>query len=157
AVHRAREAGARAEADVQAALAWRDFMVSDYSDTGAAQWLADRDLALLRGTGRRAGTGVVAAEGVRYTAEHVVLASGADPIVPAIPGLRELDGVWSTREATGMTAVPERLMVLGGGPDGLELSQVARRLGGEVGLVEGEAHVLAREPAPRGAALGKAL
>ena len=48
AVHGAREAGASAEVDVPAALHWRDFMVSNYSDTGAAQWLADRDRAAAR-------------------------------------------------------------------------------------------------------------
>jgi pyruvate/2-oxoglutarate dehydrogenase complex dihydrolipoamide dehydrogenase (E3) component len=100
---------------------------------------------------------VVDVDGVRYTAEHVVLASVADPVVPPIQDLRELDGVWSAREATGMTAVPERLFVLGGGPAGLELSQVVRRLGGEVILVEGEADALAREPAPLEEALGEAL
>jgi dihydrolipoamide dehydrogenase len=157
AVHGALEAAATAQVDVKAAFAWRDFMVSGYSDAGAAQWLADRDIVLLRGTGRLAGTGVVEVDGVRYTAEHVVLANGADPIAPRIPGLRGLDGVWSTREATGMTAVPERLVVLGGGPAGVELAQVARRFGGEVVLVEGEAHVLAREPAPLGEALSEAL
>jgi pyruvate/2-oxoglutarate dehydrogenase complex dihydrolipoamide dehydrogenase (E3) component len=107
--------------------------------------------------GRLDGTGVVEVDGVRHTAEHVVLANGADPIVPPIPGLRELDGVWGTREATGMTAVPERLIVLGGGPAGLELVQVVCRFGGGVVLVEGEARVLAREPAPLGEALGEAL
>jgi pyruvate/2-oxoglutarate dehydrogenase complex dihydrolipoamide dehydrogenase (E3) component len=157
AVHGAREAGAKAEVDVQATLDWRDFMVSNYSDTGAAQWLADRGIALLRGRGRLAGTGVVEVEGVRYTAEHVVLANGADRIIPPVPGLRELDGVWGTNEATGMKAVPRRLLVLGGGAAGVELGQVVRRLGGEVALVEGAQHVLAREPAPLGEALGEAL
>src|SRR6201987_4434726 len=47
AVHAAREAAAKAEVDVQAALEWRDFMVSNYSDKGAAQWLADRGITLL--------------------------------------------------------------------------------------------------------------
>jgi len=157
AVHGALEAGARAKLDVQAALDWRDFMVSNYSDTGAARWLADRAIALLRGRGRLAGTGVVEVDGVRYTAEHVVLANGADPIVPPIPGLRELEGVWGTNEATGMKSVPRRLIVLGGGPAGAELSQIVRRLGGEVVLVEGAEHVLAREPVPLGHALGEAL
>ena len=157
AVHGAREAAARAEVDVQAALDWRDFMVSNYSDTGAAKWLADRGIALLRGRGRLAGTGVVEVDGVRYTADHVVLANGADPVVPPVPGLRELDGVWGTNEATGMKAVPRRLVVLGGGPAGVELAQVVRRLGGEVALVEAAEHVLAREPAPLGEALGEAL
>jgi dihydrolipoamide dehydrogenase len=157
AVHGAREAAASAEVDVQAVLDWRDFMVSNYTDTTAAHWLADRGIAVLRGSGRLAGTGVVEVEGVRYTAEHVVLANGADPIVPPVPGLRELDGVWGTNEATGMKAVPSRLLVLGGGAAGLELGQVVRRLGGEVTLVEGGPHVLAREPAPVGEALGEAL
>ena len=157
AVHGAREAAASAEVDVQAALDWRDVMVSDYSDTTAAQWLADRGIALLRGRGRLAGTGVVEVDGVRYTAEHVVLANGADAVVPPVPGLRELDGVWSTNEATGMKAVPRRLVVLGGGAAGVELAQVVRRLGGEVALVEATERVLAREPAPLGEALGEAL
>ncbi len=157
AVHGAREAGAKAEVDVQAALDWRDFMVSNYSDATAAKWLADRGIDLLRGTGRLAGTGVVEVEGVRYTADHVVLANGADPVVRPVPGLRELDGIWGTNEATGMKAVPKRLIVLGAGPAGVELAQVVRRLGGEVALVEAAEHVLAREPAALGEALGDAL
>ena len=112
---------------------------------------------LLRGTGRLAGTGVVEVDGVRHTAEHVVLANGADPIVPPVPGLRELDGVWTNREVTGMKAVPRRLLVLGGGPVGVEMAQAVRRLGGEVALVEGAEHVLPREPAPLGEALGEVL
>ena len=157
AVHGAREAAASAEVDVAAALAWRDFMVSDYSDAGQERWLAGAGIDLLRGSGRLAGTGVVEVDGVRHTAEHVVVATGADPIVPPIPGLRELDGIWTNREATGMKAVPRRLLVLGGGPVGVELAQAVRRLGGEVVLVEGAEHVLSREPAPLGEALGEVL
>ena len=157
AVHGAREAAATAEVDVRAALQWRDFMVSNYSDTGAAQWLTDHKITLLRGSGRLAGPGVVEVDGVRHTAEHVVLANGADPFVPPVPGLAELDGVWGTNQATGMQAVPERLMVLGGGAAGVELAQAVRRLGGEVALVESSDHVLAREPAPLGEALTEAL
>jgi pyruvate/2-oxoglutarate dehydrogenase complex dihydrolipoamide dehydrogenase (E3) component len=157
AVHGAREAGASAQIDVPAALAWRDFMVSDYSDAGQERWLADRGIDLLRGYGRLAGRGAVDVDGVRYTAAHVVLANGADPVVPPIPGLQELEGVWSTREATGMKAVPRRLVVLGGGPAGVELAQVVRRFGGEVALVEGADRVLAREAAPLGEALGEEL
>jgi dihydrolipoamide dehydrogenase len=157
AVWGARAAGARAEVDVQAALAWRDYMVSKYSDANQARWLADKGIELLRGSGKLAGVGGVEVDGVRYTAEHVVLANGADPVVPPVPGLRELDGVWTTREATGMKAVPRRLVVLGGGPAGVELAQVAHRFGGEVALVEGAERLLHRDPAPLGDALGAAL
>src|ERR1700745_3928654 len=137
AVHAAREAAASAQVDVPAALAWRDFMVSNYSDAGQQRWLADRGIDLLRGTGRLAGTGVVEVDGVRHSAEHIVVATGAAPFVPPVPGLRELEGVWSTREATSMKAVPRRLLVLGGGAAGVEVAQLVRRLGGGAAVVEG--------------------
>jgi pyruvate/2-oxoglutarate dehydrogenase complex dihydrolipoamide dehydrogenase (E3) component len=157
AVHGAREAVSKADVDVEAALAWRDFMVSNYSDAGQERWLADAGITLLRGSGRLAGVGVVEVDGVAHTADNIVLANGAEPVIPPIPGLRELDGIWTNREATGMKAVPRRLIVLGGGPVGVELSQAVRRFGGEVVLVEGSGHVLAREPAPLGEALGEVL
>jgi pyruvate/2-oxoglutarate dehydrogenase complex dihydrolipoamide dehydrogenase (E3) component len=157
AVQGARDAGARAEVDVEAALAWRDFMVSGYSDAGQERWLASRGIDLLRGAGRLAGTGVVEVGDARHTAEHIVVATGADPIVPPVPGLREIEGLWGTREATSMKAVPRRLLVLGGGSAGVELAQVVRRLGGEAALVEGADRVLPREPAALGMALAEAL
>jgi pyruvate/2-oxoglutarate dehydrogenase complex dihydrolipoamide dehydrogenase (E3) component len=157
AVHEAREAESTAEVDVDRALAWRDFMVSDYSDAGQERWLADAGIDLLRGSGRLAGPGVVEVDGARHTAEHVVLAAGADPVIPPIPGLRELEGVWTNREVTGMKAIPRRMLVLGGGPVGVEMAQAVRRFGGEVALVEGGDHLLAREPAPLGEALAEVL
>jgi dihydrolipoamide dehydrogenase len=157
AVHDAREAAATAEVDVKAAFAWRDFMVSDHSDAGQERWLADNGIDLIRGSGRLAGPGVVEVEGVRHTADNVVLANGADPVVPPVSGLRELDGVWTNREATAMTAVPRRLLILGGGPVGVEMAQAVRRLGGEAVVVDMADHVLGREPAPLGEGLGEAL
>jgi dihydrolipoamide dehydrogenase len=115
AVRGAVEAGATARIDVQAALAYRDFMVSDYSDAGQQRWLAGEGIDLLRGTGRLAGSGVVEVDGVRHTADHIVVATGSDPVIPPIPGLADLDGVWTSREATGMKAVPSHLLVIGGG------------------------------------------
>ncbi|MBV9795203.1 MAG: NAD(P)/FAD-dependent oxidoreductase [Actinobacteria bacterium] len=153
----AREAAATAEVDVAAALAYRDYMVSDYSDAGQVRWLAGEGIDLLRGTGRLAGPGVVEVDGARHTARHVVLATGSDPVIPPVPGLRELAGVWTNREVTAMKAVPRRLLILGGGPVGAEMAQAVRRLGGEVVLAEGSSHVLAREPKPLGDALGVEL
>jgi pyruvate/2-oxoglutarate dehydrogenase complex dihydrolipoamide dehydrogenase (E3) component len=157
AVHAARDATAQAHVDVAATLAWRDFMVSGYSDAGQQRWLASAGIELLRGRGRLTGIGVVEVDGARHTAQHVVVATGSDPIAPPIPGLRDLEGVWGSREATGMTSIPERLLILGAGPVGVELGQAVRRLGAEVAIVDGAEHVLAREPAPLGEALGVML
>jgi pyruvate/2-oxoglutarate dehydrogenase complex dihydrolipoamide dehydrogenase (E3) component len=157
AAHGANEAAGQAEVDAVAALAWRDFMVSNYSDAGQLRWLADHGIALIRGRGRLAGTGVVEVGGVRYTAKHVVVATGSEPIIPAVPGLRELDGIWTNREVTGMKAVPRRLLILGAGAVGVEMAQAVRRLGGQVVLVVNSAHVLPREPRPLGEALTEVL
>jgi len=132
-------------------------MVSNYSDAGQARWLADRGIALIRGVGRLDGPGVVEVNGTRHTAENVVVATGSDPAVPPIPGLDGLAGVWGTREATSMKAVPRRLIVLGGGSAGVEIAQVVMRLGGETVLVEGADRLIPREPAPLGKALAEAL
>ena len=58
AVHGANDAAATAQVDIEAALAWRDYMVSNYSDAGQERWLAEHGIDLLRGRGRLAGTGV---------------------------------------------------------------------------------------------------
>jgi pyruvate/2-oxoglutarate dehydrogenase complex dihydrolipoamide dehydrogenase (E3) component len=157
AVHAAREALAKAEIDVPATLAWRDFMVSNYSDAGQQKWLADHGITLLRGQGRLAGIGAVEVDGVRHTADHVVLANGADSVMPPVPGLHELEGVWTSREVTSMKAIPRRLLILGGGPVGVEMAQAVARLGGTVTIVENAAHLLSREPAPLGEALADVL
>jgi pyruvate/2-oxoglutarate dehydrogenase complex dihydrolipoamide dehydrogenase (E3) component len=157
AVQGARDAAATAEVDVQAALAWRDSNVSDYSDSGQVDWLASKGIDLLRGSGRLAGPGVVEVNGERHTAAHVVVATGSEPVFPPVAGLAEIDGVWTSRKATSMKAVPRHLLVLGGGPVGVEMAQVVSRLGGRATIVEMADHLLGREAAPLGEALGEAL
>ena len=71
----------------------------------------------------------------------------SQPIIPPIPGLRELSGVWTTRKATSMRSVPRSLLVLGG-PAGAQLAQTVRRLGDELTPADSGEQVLAREPEP---------
>jgi pyruvate/2-oxoglutarate dehydrogenase complex dihydrolipoamide dehydrogenase (E3) component len=158
----ARDAPGAAEAvngelDPSAAFAWRDFQVSDHTDDGQVKWLDGEGIDLLRGDAQLAGPNTVAVDGEEKTAEHIVVATGSDPFIPPIDGLRDLDGIWTNREATGATEVPRRLLILGGGPVGVEMGQAFRRMGAEVALVEGMEHVLPNEPAPLGEALGEAL
>jgi pyruvate/2-oxoglutarate dehydrogenase complex dihydrolipoamide dehydrogenase (E3) component len=139
------------------AFEWRDFMVAEYEDGAKAAWLEGKGIEVLRGTGCLAGPGSVEVDGETYRASHVVIATGSDPVFPPIPGLDELEGVWTNREVTALTEVPRRLLVLGGGPVGVEMGQAVRRLGASVALVEGMDHVLPREPKPLGDTLGTAL
>jgi pyruvate/2-oxoglutarate dehydrogenase complex dihydrolipoamide dehydrogenase (E3) component len=139
------------------AFAWRDFMVSGYEDGAKAEYLESKGIEVLRGAARLAGAGRVEINAEAHSAEHVVIATGSDAVIPPVPGLRELDGVWTNREATALTDVPRRLLVLGGGPVGVEMAQAVRRIGASVALVEGMNHVLPREPKPLGDALGSAL
>jgi pyruvate/2-oxoglutarate dehydrogenase complex dihydrolipoamide dehydrogenase (E3) component len=143
--------------DVAAALAWRDFMVSSYDDAGQASWASGAGIEVLRGEGRLDGPGRVRVGHESYTARHVVLATGSEAVVPPVPGLQGLEGVWTNREATGLTEVPRRLLVLGGGPVGLELGQALVRMGASVAIVEGAERLLAREPAALGEAIAGAL
>jgi pyruvate/2-oxoglutarate dehydrogenase complex dihydrolipoamide dehydrogenase (E3) component len=86
-----------------------------------------------------------------------VIATGSDPVIPPVPGLREAEGVWTNREATSVKELPRRLIVLGGGPVGVEMAQALARMGTSVALVEGMEHLLPREPRALGDALGEAL
>jgi pyruvate/2-oxoglutarate dehydrogenase complex dihydrolipoamide dehydrogenase (E3) component len=143
--------------DVRQALAWRDFMVADWDDAGQVAWLDDKGIELLRGDGRIAGPGRVEVEGVAHTTERIVVATGSEPVSPPVPGLTDLDGVWTNREATGVKELPERLIVLGGGPVGVELAQAFVRMGVWVAVVEAEDRLLPREAPRVGEALAEAL
>lgn len=82
------------------------------------------------------------------TARSIVLATGAEPVVPPIPGIEETgyltsETLWDA--FAQMDEVPPRVAVLGGGPIGCELSQALARLGADVTQVEKSDHVLGRE------------
>jgi pyruvate/2-oxoglutarate dehydrogenase complex dihydrolipoamide dehydrogenase (E3) component len=141
----------------EGAFEWRNFMVAGYKDGAKAAYLEGNGIEVLRGTGRLAGPRSVEVDDETYRAHHVVIATGSDAVVPPVPGLGELEGVWTNREVTALTEVPRRLLVLGGGPVGVEMAQAVHRMGASVALVEGMDHLLPREPKPLGDELGKAL
>jgi dihydrolipoamide dehydrogenase len=120
--------------DVDAVLEWRDEIAGHWDDEGQVQWLVDADGVLVRGHGRLVGerrVDVELADGsVREleATKAVVLATGSTASVPPIDGLRDVRP-WDSRDITSAKAVPERLLVLGGGVVGVEMAQAWRRLG----------------------------
>jgi pyruvate/2-oxoglutarate dehydrogenase complex dihydrolipoamide dehydrogenase (E3) component len=162
ALQAAREAPGAAEAvsdgvRPEPAFAWRDFMVSNYDDSAKLAWYEDKGIDVIRGAASIAGPGRVSVDGTSHGAKDIVISTGSEPVIPPIPGLAELEGVWTNREVTGLKEVPDRLLVLGGGPVGVEMAQAVARFGASVALVEGADHLLPREPKPLGEKLGEAL
>lgn len=145
------------ELDAAAALEWRDFMVSDWDDTDKAKWLDKKGIDLYRGSARFLEPGKLSVGDDEIGSDRIVIASGSDPVIPPVDGLEGLDGVWSNREATETKEVPERLLILGAGPVGVELGQAFTRLGSSVVIVERDEHVLAKEHPSAGEVLAKAL
>jgi len=98
----------------------------------------------------------VEAGGRRISARSIVLATGAEPMVPPIEGLEEIDYLTSDT-LWDLEALPERLVVLGGGPIGSELTQAFARLGSKVTVVEMAERLLPREDAEAGSLLAQHL
>jgi pyruvate/2-oxoglutarate dehydrogenase complex dihydrolipoamide dehydrogenase (E3) component len=137
--------GADGELDTGAVLARRDEVIHDLDDDGQLPWLSKRGIELFRGSGSIAGERAVEVAGQRLEARRaVIVATGSVPAQPPIDGLSEI-GAWSNREATTSKEIPRRLLVLGGGPVGVEMAQAYRSLGSEVALVESAPRLLARE------------
>jgi pyruvate/2-oxoglutarate dehydrogenase complex dihydrolipoamide dehydrogenase (E3) component len=121
--------------DLEAIFAWRDWMTSDWDDTGQVTWLEEQRVELVRGDGRVVRPGVVEVGDRELEYDGLVIATGSIPISPPIDGLAEIES-WTTREATSAHEVPSSLIVMGGGVAGCELAQLYRRLGSEVTLVQ---------------------
>lgn len=100
---------------------------------------------------------VIGEEGERiFTTRHVIIASGARPRVPDLPGLEDIE-VLTSDNLWQLETLPGRLVVLGGGPIGCELGQSFARLGSRVSLVEMGSQLLPREDADTAAALRQRL
>src|SRR5688572_30647020 len=133
--------------DASRILERRDEVIHDLDDSSQEPWLDDRQIELFRVRGRLDGERRVAAgEDVLAAREAVVISTGTTAAVPPIDGLREAEP-WTNREGTTAKEVPDSLVVLGGGPVGVELAQAWSMLGSTVSLVEAADRVLpAEEP-----------
>ncbi len=139
--------------DAQAVFARRDDFVLHRDDTPVVGEITNFPATFVRGQGRLAGplrAEVSAPDGSVRTlqARHaVVLATGSDPYVPDLPGLRDAHP-WTNREATSAEQAPKRLAVIGGGPVASEMAQALHSLGAEetTMLVAGERLLPKTEP-----------
>jgi pyruvate/2-oxoglutarate dehydrogenase complex dihydrolipoamide dehydrogenase (E3) component len=108
------------------------------------------------GTGSRAAAGSTGSRTTTLTYSDLVIATGCEPVAPPIEGLSDIPA-WTTAQSLSSPDLPRRLIVLGGGPAGCELTQMYASFGSQVTLVEAEPRLLPGEPAFAGEILAVAL
>jgi dihydrolipoamide dehydrogenase len=158
----ARSDAGRAAGVTEPELVWpqirdyRNYMVRHYDDSGQVDRWQRRGAIVLKGHGRVAGPGRVDVDGRNLEADHIVIATGAEPITPPIDGLTDAH-VWTNREATALREIPSRAVFIGGGAVGVELSQFLGRMGSAVTVVEIADRLLGHEDPSVGQLIEQAL
>lgn len=123
----------------------RSQVTGGWQDQSGAERFEARGGRLIRGVGRITGPRRVEVANTSIAADvGVLVASGSRPRIPPIPGLAEA-GYWTNHEAIEAQVLPDRLLILGGGPIGCELGQLFARFGVTVTVVEGRDRLLAGE------------
>jgi pyruvate/2-oxoglutarate dehydrogenase complex dihydrolipoamide dehydrogenase (E3) component len=140
--------------DADGVWSWRDWVTSNWDDSGQLEWLAGQRCEFVRGEARVARPGVVEVDGEELAYDKLVVATGSRPAIPAVDGL---DGVeyWTNVEATSTHEIPESIAVMGGGPVGSELAQFFSRLGSTVTVIEHGPRLLGRVHEEAGELIGK--
>ena len=123
---------------------YRDYMTSAGDDSAREKGYADMGVEVIRGDGRITGPGTLDIAGRSIHADQILISTGSDPVIPPIDGLREA-GFWTNREATALHTIPDSVIVLGGGPVGIELAQFLCRFGAAVTIVQGSPRLAERE------------
>ena len=148
--------GVTGELDVERVLWWRDQVTDGRDDSWHAGWLADQGAELVRGEAQVVRPGAVEVGGREIEYANLVIATGSSPAVPPIEGLEDVH-YWTNRDAVWTDGIPESLVVLGGGPVGVELTQFFHRMGARVTIVEHNDRILARLDPDAGALLRERL
>ncbi len=123
---------------------YRDYMIRDLDDSGQVKGYEDQGVTVVKGAARIAAPGRVEVDGRTLETERIVIATGSDAMIPPIDGLEEV-GYWTNREATTVQEIPGSVLILGGGPVGVELGQFFRRFGAQVTIVQSAERLVDRE------------
>ena len=107
---------------------YRDYMVSNHDDSTAVARYESRGVTVVKAEGTITGPGRVEADGRVLETDAIIVATGADAVIPPIPGLQEA-GYWTNREATALSELPESVAFIGGGVIAVELAQFMARFG----------------------------
>lgn len=121
--------------DWAGAVARRDEVVEHHDDSGHRQELVDAGVVVVSGWGRLDGERSVLVGGRRLSSDTVVIATGADFLIPPVPGL-DAGPYWTAADALTSVKQPSSLVILGGGPIGCELADLYASFGTAVTLID---------------------
>ncbi|MFM4963079.1 FAD-dependent oxidoreductase [Aeromonas bivalvium] len=146
----------QARADFAAVMARVARVITEVAPHDSVERYEALGVECIQGEARLVSPWEVEVGGRRLASRHIVLATGARPLVPDLPGLSEVpyltsDNLWQLREP------PRHLLVLGGGPIGCELAQSLAQLGIRVSLIELADQLLPREEAEVAALLQRQM
>ena len=125
-------------------------------EDAAARYAKELGVDVFLGEAQFVARDAVEVDGARLRFRKAVIATGARPLVPEIPGLADAEPL-TNETVFSLVERPRRLAVIGGGPIGCELAQAFRRLGSAVTLLNDTGHVLNREDADAAAIVQEAL
>jgi pyruvate/2-oxoglutarate dehydrogenase complex dihydrolipoamide dehydrogenase (E3) component len=136
--------------------AYRDYMVRHLDDTAQVTGYEQAGATVIKAPAGIAGPGQVEADRQLLEADHVVIATGSQPLRPDIDGLDQVP-VWTNREATTMRDIPGRVLLIGGSAVGVELGQFYARMGAQVTIVQRAGRLIDREDPRVGELAAQAL
>lgn len=142
--------------DFKKLMAHKDNVIADINRDESDESFEEAGIHIIKGRASFLGPHQLQVNGTTYSAERFVLAQGTDPLVPDVAGLASCPHV-TNETVFSMAAQPKRLIVLGGGPIGLELGQCFLRLGSEVVTVAKQPQLLPREDPEVGGLVAKIL
>lgn len=138
------------------AMKLRDEAAEHRDDTATVKDLRAAGVEIVKAHGVITAPGELLAGPRRLHAPDIVVATGAEAVVPPLDGVSR-DEIWTSADALSATELPDKLLILGGGPVGCELGQAFARLGTKVTLIEAGERLLDGEPAFVSGAIRRAL
>ncbi len=124
----------REMADYSSVKAWKDRLIAGIG-AGRDERMEKRGVEVVKGTARFLSAGEIAVGDIRFRAANFIIATGSEPAAPPVPGLEEA-GYLTNATALQLDCVPERLAVIGGGPVGVEFTQIFSAFGAVVTIIE---------------------
>lgn len=133
-----------AELDWAAASDYRDYMIRHRDDTAQVDGYTGQGATVIKTEARITGPGTLQAGDRTITAEHIIIATGSEAVVPELEGAENVT-TWTNRETFTTTELPERAVVIGGSAVGIETATFLARFGVAVTLVHRGKNLMERE------------